>query len=78
MRRRAGRVSGCRTGRPRPSSSGFSRATSAALAAATVRARIEALGYSPFASSPAEFRQHIADETAKWGKVIRTAGIHLN
>jgi hypothetical protein len=27
---------------------------------------------------PAAFRQHIADETAKWGKVIRAANIHLN
>jgi tripartite-type tricarboxylate transporter receptor subunit TctC len=54
------------------------RAVNAALADATVKTRIEALGYSPFASSPAEFRQHIADETAKWGKVIRAAGIHLN
>jgi len=56
----------------------LNRAINAALADPTVKARIEATGYSPFASSPAEFRQHIADETAKWGKVIRTAGIHLN
>jgi tripartite-type tricarboxylate transporter receptor subunit TctC len=56
----------------------LSRAINAALADATVKARIEATGYSPFATSPAEFRQHIADETAKWGKVIRAANIHLN
>jgi tripartite-type tricarboxylate transporter receptor subunit TctC len=56
----------------------LARAISAALADATVKTRIEATGYATFASSPAEFRQHIADETAKWGKVIRTAGIHLN
>ena len=56
----------------------LSRAINAALADATVKARIEATGYSPFATSPAEFRAHIADETAKWGKVIRTAGIRLN
>ena len=43
-----------------------------------MKARIEATGYSTFATSPAEFRAHIADETAKWGKVIRTAGIRLN
>ena len=49
------------------------------LADATVKARIEATGYSTFTTaSPAEFRAHIADETAKWGKVIRTAGIRLN
>jgi tripartite-type tricarboxylate transporter receptor subunit TctC len=56
----------------------LSRAINAALADPTVKARIEATGYSVFASSPAEFRQHIADETGKWGKVIRTAGIRLN
>jgi len=56
----------------------LNRAINTALADATVKARIEATGYSVLATSPAEFRQHIADETAKWGKVIRTAGIHLN
>src|SRR5437762_5376153 len=56
----------------------LSRAINAALADATVKARIEALGYSPLTTSPAQFRQHIADETAKWGKVIRAANIHLN
>jgi len=56
----------------------LSRAINAALADATVKARIEATGYSPFVTSPAEFRQHIADETAKWGKVIRAANIHPN
>jgi tripartite-type tricarboxylate transporter receptor subunit TctC len=56
----------------------LNRAINAALGDATVRARIAATGYSPFVSSPAEFRAHIAAETAKWGKVIRTAGIHLN
>jgi len=56
----------------------LNRAINSALADATVRARIEATGYTIFASSPAEFQAHIANETAKWGKVIRTAGIHLN
>jgi tripartite-type tricarboxylate transporter receptor subunit TctC len=57
----------------------LNRAIHTALADATVKARIEATGYSPFiSSSPAEFPQHIADETAKWSKVIRTANIHLN
>jgi hypothetical protein len=28
-----------------------------------------------FAGSPAEFRKLIADETEKWGKVIRAANI---
>jgi tripartite-type tricarboxylate transporter receptor subunit TctC len=64
---------------PAPMVERLSRAINAALADSAVKARIEATGYSTFATaSPAEFRAHIADETAKWGKVIRTAGIRLN
>jgi len=33
------------------------------------------LGAAPFPTTPAEFGKHNADETAKWGKVIQTAGI---
>ena len=33
------------------------------------------LGENPFPGSPAEFGKLIADETEKWGKVIRAAGI---
>jgi len=47
----------------------------AALADPKIKARIADLGYTPFVSSPAEFAQFIADETVKWAKVIRTAGI---
>jgi len=56
----------------------LNKAINAALAGAAVKGRIEALGYSTFATSPAQFRQHIADETGKWGKVIRAANIRLN
>jgi tripartite-type tricarboxylate transporter receptor subunit TctC len=47
----------------------------AGLADPKLRARIAELGYSGFATSPAEFGAFIADETGKWGKVIRTANI---
>jgi tripartite-type tricarboxylate transporter receptor subunit TctC len=33
------------------------------------------LGISAFTSTPTEFAALIANETAKWGKVIRDAGI---
>jgi hypothetical protein len=33
------------------------------------------LGYTPFASSPADFRELIADDTEKWAKVIKFANI---
>ena len=45
------------------------------LADPKARARITDLGIAVFASTPAEFSRHIADETEKWGKVIRAANI---
>jgi tripartite-type tricarboxylate transporter receptor subunit TctC len=39
------------------------------------RARIAELGATPFAGSPADFAKFIADDTEKWGKVIRGANI---
>ena len=47
----------------------------AALADSAVKARLAALGFTPFATSPAEFGRFIADETAKWTRVVRTANI---
>jgi tripartite-type tricarboxylate transporter receptor subunit TctC len=47
----------------------------AALADARIKARLADLGGMPLAGSPAEFGRLIADETEKWGKVIRAAGI---
>jgi tripartite-type tricarboxylate transporter receptor subunit TctC len=47
----------------------------ARLADPGLRARLAELGYTAFAGSPAEFGKFIADETEKWGNVIRTANI---
>jgi len=47
----------------------------AGLADAQMKARLAALGSSAFAISPAEFGKFIAGETAKWAKVIKSAGI---
>jgi tripartite-type tricarboxylate transporter receptor subunit TctC len=47
----------------------------AALADAKVRSSLIALGGMVLAGSPAEFGQLIADETAKWAKVVKFAGI---
>jgi tripartite-type tricarboxylate transporter receptor subunit TctC len=47
----------------------------AALADPTFKARLSDLGVTPFAYSPAEFRQFIVEFTEKWGKVIRGAHI---
>jgi len=47
----------------------------AALADFKLRARLAELGAEPVAMSPAEFATFIADETEKWSKVVRFAGI---
>jgi tripartite-type tricarboxylate transporter receptor subunit TctC len=47
----------------------------AALADPKMKARIADLGGSPLPMTPAEFGRLIADETEKWGKVIRAANI---
>jgi tripartite-type tricarboxylate transporter receptor subunit TctC len=46
-----------------------------ALADPAIKARLADLGNTPVAMSPAEFAKFIADETEKWAKVIKTAGI---
>jgi len=47
----------------------------AELADPTMKARIADLGGSPMSMTPAAFGKFIADETEKWGKVIRAANI---
>src|ERR1700675_2646215 len=42
-----------------------------------VRGRLVELGNIPMAMSPADYRKLIADENAKWSKVIKFAGIKL-
>src|SRR5499426_3812341 len=49
----------------------------AALADATIKARLAELGSVPSPLSPAAFEKYIADETTKWAKVIREANIPL-
>jgi len=47
----------------------------AALADSTIKARLSDLGAVPMPMTPGEFGKFIADETEKWGKVIRAAHI---
>jgi len=47
----------------------------AGLADAALKKRISDLGSVPFPGSPADFGKLVADETEKWGKVIRAANI---
>jgi len=45
------------------------------LADPPLRARLSDQGFEPVGSSPEEFSVYINSEIAKWGKVIRDAGI---
>jgi tripartite-type tricarboxylate transporter receptor subunit TctC len=47
----------------------------AALAVPNMKARLADLGGDVLTPSPADFGKLIADETEKWGKVIRAANI---
>jgi tripartite-type tricarboxylate transporter receptor subunit TctC len=47
----------------------------AGLADSKMKARLADLGGTVMAGSPADFGNHIAKETEKWGKVIRAANI---
>jgi tripartite-type tricarboxylate transporter receptor subunit TctC len=53
----------------------LNREINAGLADPKVKARLVDLGGMALVGSPADFGKHIADETEKWGKVIRAANI---
>jgi tripartite-type tricarboxylate transporter receptor subunit TctC len=53
----------------------LNRSVNAGLADATIKQRLAELGGAPMPLSPAELAKLIADDTEKWGKVIRTAKI---
>ena len=53
----------------------LSREVNAILAEPATKARLAELGASLLPGSPADFGKLVADETEKWGKVIRFAGI---
>jgi tripartite-type tricarboxylate transporter receptor subunit TctC len=53
----------------------LNRETNAGLADPAIKARLADMGCMVLTGSAADFGKFIADETAKWGKVIRDAGI---
>ena len=53
----------------------LNRQTNAGLADPTIKARLLDMGGMLLTGSPVDFGKLIADETEKWGKVIREAGI---
>jgi tripartite-type tricarboxylate transporter receptor subunit TctC len=53
----------------------LNREINAGLADAKLKARLADLGGMTLAGPPADFGRLIADETEKWGRVIRAANI---
>jgi len=53
----------------------LNKAVNAGLEDPQVKARLAEWGATALAGSPADFAKFIADETEKWGKVIRAANI---
>jgi len=47
----------------------------AALAGPKIKAQLADLGGTPLVGSPADFEKFIADETEKWGNVVKFVGI---
>jgi tripartite-type tricarboxylate transporter receptor subunit TctC len=66
------------TGTPRAAVDNLSSQVLAGVADANVKARLLALGIEPVPRGPAAFGKFIADETAKWAKVIKFANIRVD
>ena len=66
---------GAPKGTPWRSSTSSTRRSMPALADPKMKARLADLGGIGLAGSPADFGKLIADETEKWGKVVKFAGI---
>jgi tripartite-type tricarboxylate transporter receptor subunit TctC len=52
----------------------LNKETNAGLADVRIKARLADLGGAPLALSPGDFGKFLAEETEKWGKVVRFAG----
>ena len=53
----------------------LNREVNAALADPAIKARMADLGSEIFTGSPADFAKIIAEETEKWAKVVKFAGL---
>ncbi len=62
---------------PKPIIDWLNAETRKAMSEPGIRAKLEALGVVLPLGSPEDFRKHIAGETARWGDIIKRAGIKL-
>jgi len=53
----------------------LNREINAAIADPAMKARLGALGGQPLPGSPSELGKLITDETEKWARVVRAAGL---
>ena len=65
---------GAPKGTPDDTIAKLNREINAILAGPVAKARFAELGAAPLAGSPREFAHLLADETEKWGKVVRFSG----
>jgi tripartite-type tricarboxylate transporter receptor subunit TctC len=65
---------GAPNGTPAEIADKLNREINAALADPKLKARLADLGNAPLALSPADFGKLIAEETEKWGKVVKFSG----
>jgi tripartite-type tricarboxylate transporter receptor subunit TctC len=65
-------------GTPKEVISKLEQAALAAVADPTAKMRLDQLGVEPMALDAKGFAKHVADETDKWAKVIKTAGISIS
>ena len=63
---------------PAPVIGALSNAVAAALKDEGMQATMAKLGAAPMPMGPAEFGKYIADDTEKWAKVIRAAGLKVD
>jgi len=64
-------------GTPADAIAAVNAAVNAGLADPNIIAKLAALGGQPFVATPAEIGKLMADETAKWAKVIKFANIKV-
>lgn len=64
-------------GSPKPALDRLAAEIAAALGAPEIREKLAAQGQDPFVSTPAQFAALIKADLARYGKVIKTAGIKL-
>jgi tripartite-type tricarboxylate transporter receptor subunit TctC len=63
-------------GTPRPIIQRLNSELSKMMQAQDVKERLAAMGTDPLTSTPEEFGAYIRQEMARWGEVIRKAGLH--